>query len=408
LTFKAFTMPVAEEHAKPAPLKIVRYDSSKLRNLETNAKPLTIADSIAAAKQAKITAAEDKDDRRPLWLKTIAGHPLAKSPMVRSGVLLVVLSIALLVCSTALMKSLYSDGENYHAGTITTTRDQHHYRSLDGSKTFDLSDKGTILTVNGKATHGKVKNVSESDLVSLITAPPAKREIWLQRTDAGFVDQDGTILYGAGAPELQIAKKIDTYAALIAAKYKDAKTYPSDTERLERVSPKEFHYTNPFTGKVDQPTVQYKRFAAADATWTDHTKQGHHWADEPEWKPGAIHMICLDYCRLFIRGFDRNGNPLMGSTPGAADYVELKDGTYINPRRNDKIVDDKDPTPATFIVSRSSTLPMQISIGRQLGFLIPISLVLLVVAIAASILFMRRMKSNKADSTANMTKFTMK
>jgi hypothetical protein len=51
---------------------------------------------------------------------------------------------------------------------------------------------------------------------------------------------------------------------------------------------------------------------------------------------------------------------------------------------------------------------MQISIGRQLGFLIPISLVLLVVAIAASILFMRRMKSNKADSTANMTKFTMK
>jgi hypothetical protein len=408
LTFKAFTMPTAEENAKPAPLKIVRYDSSKLRNMERDAKPLSIAESLAAVKQASITAAEDKNDRRPLWLKTIAAHPLVKSPMFRSAVLLIVLSIALLVCSSALIHSLYSDGDDYRPSNVTTTRAQRHFKSTDGAKSLELTDKGPVLISNGKAIHGKIKAVNDAELFSLAMAPPAKREIWLQKTDAGYVDQDGITLYGAGAPELQIAKKIDSYASLVAAKYKETKIYPSDVERLERLSPRDFHYTNPFTGKSDQPSVQYKRFAAADPTWTDHTRQAHTWQDEPPWKPGAIHCMCLDYCRFFIRGFDRNGRPLFGSTPGVADYIELKDGNNMNPRRVDKVVDDKDKTPATFMVARNAALSHEVAVLRQIGPLFPVLLVVVALAVGGWLLFLRRMKNNKADSTSNMTKFTMK
>ncbi|MFN8552060.1 MAG: hypothetical protein U0103_11265 [Candidatus Obscuribacterales bacterium] len=407
LVFKAFTMPSVEHDAKPKPLKIIRYDSSKLRNMESNAKPLSIAESIAAAKQASIVAKENKDDRRPLWLKTLAAHPLAKSPMVRSGLLLAVLSIALLVCSSTLIKSLYTDSNNLHTSTVSAVGDQHHYKSVDGAKSLTISDKDTVLSINGKAIHGKMKGVSDADLLSLCMTPPAKREIWLQRTDSGYVDQDGTILYGASAPELQIARKLDTYAALLTAKFKESKIYPSDAERMEHISPKDFRYTNPFTGKADQPVVQYKRFAAADATWTDHTRQAHAWADEPPWKPGAIHCVCLDYCRFFIRGFDRNGQPLL-SAPGVADYVELKDGKDMNPRRNDKIVDDKDRTPATFLVSRSSGLPLTVGVMRQTAPLLPIVLVVIVLACIGVILFLRRMKHSSADTVTNSTKFEMK
>lgn len=408
LTFKAFTMPAVEGDAKPAPLKIVRYDSSKLRNLESSVKPLSIGEGIAAAKQAHQDAVHNKDDRRPLWLKTIAAHPYAKSPIVRSGVLLAVLSIVLLLCSSTLIKSLYTQSDDYHPSAISTLRDQHHYKSTDGAKSLAISDKDTVLTVNGKAIHGKIKTVSDADLISLVMAPPAKREIWFNRTDAGFVDQDGTILYGSGAPELQIAKKIDDYAALLTARYKEAKTYPSDPEKFEHISPKDFHYTNPFTGKVDQPIVQYKRFAAADASWTDHTRQGHAWADEVPWKPGAIHCICLDYCRLFMRGYDRDGHPLVGAVPGVADYVELKDGNNMNPRRTDKVVDDKDRTPATFMVARNSGLQFEVGVLRQLGPLLPVLLVVLVLMGVGWILFLRRMKNNKVDSTANTSKFATK
>lgn len=408
LVFKAFTMPSVEADSKPKPLKIIRYDSSKLRNMESNAKPLSIADSIAAAKQASLAAAEDKEDRRPLWLKALAAHPLAKSPMIRSGLLLVVLSIALLFCSSTLIKSLYSEREDLHTSTVSAVGDQHHYRSVDGAKRLSISDKDTIYSQNGKAIHGKIKGVSDSDLASLAMTPPAKREIWLQRTDAGYIDQDGTILYGAGAPELQIAKKIDTYASLVAARFKESKVYPSDAERLEHISPKDFRYTNPFTGKADQPIVQYKRFAAADASWTDHTRQAHAWADEPPWKPGAIHCVCLDYCRFFIRGFDRNGQPLFSSTPGVADYVELKDGNNMNPHRNDKIVDDKDRTPATFLVSRSGSLPFTVGVLRQVLPLLPILLIVIVLACAAIVVFLRRMRRSTADTVTNSTKFDMK
>ncbi|MBS1953237.1 MAG: hypothetical protein JST89_03570 [Cyanobacteria bacterium SZAS-4] len=408
LIFKAFTLPSAGENAKPAPLKIIRYDSSKLRNLETNVKPLSIAESIAAAKQASLT---DNDKNGPQWLKLFTANPLLKSQRFRQAALLVVLSAALLGCAFALVKSLYSDGQDYHPTNVTSAaRDQHHYRSADGGKSFDMldKDKGSVLIHNGKAIHGKIKTVSDADLVSLATSPVPKREIWLQKTDAGYVDPDGTTLYSASAPELTIAKKIDSYASILAAKYKETKLYPSDAERFERMSPKDFRFTNPFTGHVDQPSVQYKRFAAAEPSWTDHTRSGHAWADEPPFKPGAIHCICLDYCRFFIRGFDRNGSPIYGSVPGVADYIELKDGQNMNPRRIDKITDDKDKTPAVFMVARNPALQMEVALLRQMGLVVPA--IILVVALLACgwILFLRRMKNNKADSLANTTKFTMK
>ena len=410
LIFKAFTLPSAEENAKPAPLKIIRYDSSKLRNLETNVKPLSIAGSIAAAKQASLTD-NDKNDNRPAWLKLVTANPLLKSQKFRSAALLIILSSALFVCSTALVKSLYSDGQDYHPTNVTAAaRDQHHYKSTDGGKSFDIldKDKGSVLIVNGKAIHGKVKTVSDADLISLATSSVPKREIWLQKTDAGYVDQDGTILYSASAPELTIAKKIDNYVSILQAKYKETKLYPSDAERFERMSPKDFRYTNPFTGHVDQPSVQYKRFAAADTSWTDHAKAGHGWAEEPAFKPGTIHCVCLDYCRFFIHAFDRNGQPLYGSVPGVADYVELKDGTNMNPRRNDKVTDDKDRTPAVFTVSRNPALQMEVALVRQVGWLLPATLIVVALLAGGWMLFLRRMKNNKADSIANTSKFITK
>ncbi len=353
----------------------------------------------------------DDNKNGPQWLKLVTANPLLKSQKFRSAALLIVLTSALLVCATALMKSLYSDGQDFHPTNITAAaRDQHHYKSTDGGKSLDIldKDKGSVLVHNGKAIHGKIKPVSDGDLITLATTPPSKREIWLQKTDAGYVDSDGTILYSASAPELIIAKKIDSYANILAAKYKETKLYPSDAERFERMSPKDFRYTNPFTGHVDQPNIQYKRFAAADASWTDHTQAGHAWPEEPPFKPGAIHCICLDYCRFFVRGFDRNGQPLYGSVPGVADYVELKDGANMNPRRNDKVTDDKDKTPAVFMVSRSPILQMEVALLRQASWLVPVAILVVVLLSGGWMLFLRRMKNNKADSTANTTKFITK
>ncbi|CAN5200364.1 hypothetical protein BH10CYA1_BH10CYA1_49040 [soil metagenome] len=407
LVFKAFTLPSPEGNANPAPLKIIRHDSSKLRNLETNVKSLGIAESIAAAKQASLSNDNGKD-QRPQWLKLVTANPMLKSQKFRSTALLIILSTALFVCSSLLIKSLYLDGHDYHPTNVTAAAlDQRHYKSTDGGKSFDQIDKekGSVLVNNGKAIHGKLKIVSDADLISLATSPVPKREIWLQKTDAGYVDQDGTILYSAGAPELTIANKIENYVSILSTKYKETKIYPSDAERFERMSPKDFRYTNPFTGHVEQPIVQYKRFAADDASWSDHAKAGHSWPEEPPFKPGAIHCVCLDYCRFFIHGFDRNGQPFYGSVPGVADYVELKDGSNINPHRNEKVTDDKDRTPAVFLISRSPALQTKVALLRQVGLIVTAVIILVALITGGWLMFLRRMKSNKADSVANTTKF---
>jgi hypothetical protein len=230
-------------------------------------------------------------------------------------------------------------------------------------------------------------------------APPKQREFWFQRRDAGLVDQDGTILYPTGAPELALAKKMESYCNLVAAKYKETKLYPSDAAKLEKIAPKEFRYTNPFSGKVDQPIVLYKRFAAAEKSWTEKTQFGQMWSEEPAWKPGAIHCLCLDYCRFFIRGFDRDTHPLSGTLPGSSFYIELKDGVNLTPTQQGKTVEDnKDGGAASFYISNNPSMQMIVATMRQLVLIIFWLLILVPIALIAGH-FIRKSKTTLVHQT---------
>jgi hypothetical protein len=149
-------------------------------------------------------------------------------------------------------------------------------------------------------------------------------ELWLQVTDAGLIDQDGTVLYKSDAPEFELSEKMWWYAQFAQSLYKGTKLYPINSTKY--LSTPGFLYSNPFSGKSDHAEILLKRFAAADKTWTQSVKSGKKWDGEPVWRPGAIDCMCLDYCRFFIRGLDRNGQPLTSAEPGQTFAIELKDG----------------------------------------------------------------------------------
>ncbi len=379
-------------HRQSSDILLHRQSSDTAKTTLDSNRP----DILTPSKRQEVDGLSN-DDNKPLsLLQSVVEHRLFRSQVFKSTALFVILSTVLLFCFSALMKALRQDVSPAH---VNANHDPHEYKSCDNHKSLRLSDKGSALAFYGKSTRGQFKNLTDDDFFTLIMAPPKQREFWFQRRDAGLVDQDGTILYPTGAPELALAKKMESYCNLVAAKYKETKLYPSDAAKLEKIAPKEFRYTNPFSGKVDQPIVLYKRFAAAEKSWTEKTQFGQMWSEEPAWKPGAIHCLCLDYCRFFIRGFDRDTHPLSGTLPGSSFYIELKDGVNLTPTQQGKTVEDnKDGGAASFYISNNPSMQMIVATMRQLVLIIFWLLILVPIALIAGH-FIRKSKTTLVHQT---------
>jgi hypothetical protein len=173
------------------------------------------------------------------------------------------------------------------------------------------------------------------DCLNISFSALIQKQHWLMRTDEGFKSDEGPLLYCSGGPELQIADHMENLANIAASLYSGTGVYPMSIGDFPRGR---LAYANPFTKETVRPVVERLYFE----TDKDPLKrvpalsEGASLPDESGIGPGSIHCYSVTIqtpepakSMFYVRGYDRNGAPLIGSSLGTNYFLALKDGHWI-------------------------------------------------------------------------------
>jgi Tetratricopeptide repeat len=214
------------------------------------------------------------------------------------------------------------------------------FESVDGQKRVTLSsEKDLSMQIRGVDLSGHYK-ISDERYVFKPENQPTTYEF--QKSPAGMIDSEGTVLYSADAPERLVAEKMRLLAKAVQSFYMHYRHYPSTLERVLAVVP-ELSYKNPFTGAISVPTLGANlgnlSQSIDDLGLDDYSRYESgvsrlRLANDPvQIGPGSVEYYHVKYLQqgesFYIRGTDRNGHLLSGSDPSRAYVIILIQGRQV-------------------------------------------------------------------------------
>jgi hypothetical protein len=195
--------------------------------------------------------------------------------------------------------------------------------SADGQKSLQLTTGDTAKWHMGS------KTVSVKYAL-LPSAPKSSAECaTFQAVAQGVVDQDGTMLYEKGAPELVTAREARRYAQAAQDYMDQLGHYPEDIMDLKLFQP-DLIFRNPCTNQVESPALTALKVKQEDQPDLRSDAESYKlWSGEPNLSPGSVHgcncsagteqMFLIHMC-------DRQGKLLSSSTKDKAFVIVLKNG----------------------------------------------------------------------------------
>jgi hypothetical protein len=171
------------------------------------------------------------------------------------------------------------------------------------------------------------------DCLNISFSALIQKQHWLLRNEAGLKSDEGPCLYYTGGPELQIADHMEDVANIAADIFSGTKMYPVSASDFPRGR---LAYSNPFTKQTVRPVFKRLYFDTdKDPLQRIHALTvGANLPDDADIIPGSI--ICYSVTvenpaqqMFFVRGYDRDGKQLTGSTQGVSFFLALKDGHWI-------------------------------------------------------------------------------
>jgi hypothetical protein len=209
------------------------------------------------------------------------------------------------------------------------------YRSADGALQLRLVDSTTSqVKVMEKTSrpHYNLFLADWRDFIGLSLSALVQKQHWLMRSNGGLKSEEGPMLYYIGGPELQLADYMEHLADESSSYFAANSDYPS---KIEDFIPARIAFKNPFTGKQELPYVQrlyYENDKERKALLTALT-EGRPWRGEPTPHEGSIDCCSVTFKtnngldKLFLlRAYDRELEPLSGSSPGTSHYLLLENG----------------------------------------------------------------------------------
>ncbi|MFN8553846.1 MAG: tetratricopeptide repeat protein [Candidatus Obscuribacterales bacterium] len=246
-----------------------------------------------------------------------------------------------------LLTSLFTS----HANTKEDYRNMaHRYRTVDGEKLFFLTSPSECEFVAGADTAKMPYYQHHGDFLDtwrIVFGPLLHHPHWLTRQKNTIVDEQGSPLYAEASPELSVTDFAEEIGKAAQLAYLKTKHYPKNLNELE-VSKRAYH--NPFTGQLDKPNIQNailgKKTQADDGgirrKWFDTTLNGNRWPNESKRHAGGINCYSViihtkkgDLNSFYIRPFDKDGKPFVGSEPQLIYGIILENGANkSSPRPN--------------------------------------------------------------------------
>lgn len=246
-----------------------------------------------------------------------------------------------------LLTSLFTS----HANTKEDYRNMaHRYRTVDGEKLFFLTSPSECEFVAGADTAKMPYYQHHGDFLDtwrIVFGPLLHHPHWLTKQKNTIIDEQGSPLYAEASPELGVTDFAEEIGKAAQLAYLKTKHYPKNLNELE-VSKRAYH--NPFTGQLDKPNIQNatlgKKTQADDGgirrKWFDSTLNGNRWPNETKRHPGGINCYSVvihtkkgDLNSFYIRPFDRDGKPFVGSEPQLTYGIILENGANkSSPRPN--------------------------------------------------------------------------
>ena len=209
------------------------------------------------------------------------------------------------------------------------------YRSADGALQLRLVDSTTSqVKVMEKTSrpHYSLFLSDWRDFISLPLSALVQKQHWLMRSSGGLKSEEGPMLYYIGGPELQLADYMEHLADESSSYFAANSDYPS---KIEDFIPARIAFKNPFSGKQELPYVQrlyYENDKEKKQLLTALT-EGRPWRGEPTPHEGSIDCCSVTFKtnngldKLFLlRAYDRELQPLGGSSPGTSHYLLLENG----------------------------------------------------------------------------------
>ena len=161
----------------------------------------------------------------------------------------------------------------------------------------------------------------------------------MERDRFGLRDRDGTLLYSADGPEIELVKRIDLMTADLNNHYQQTNHYPSKIADLKGTN---WTFKNPFSKEKEDPTIVTKSFGSeTDQEATDKARQkfydelssGKFWQDKYEPHSGGIACCSAlfksargNISTFVITALGRDGEPLTGPVPDSRFFAASEDG----------------------------------------------------------------------------------
>lgn len=205
------------------------------------------------------------------------------------------------------------------------------YSSTDGRKTLTLnaSNEGVFI-VGGKENPIEIKKEG----AELYAEPTTKGgTAYMFRTSGqGLIDPDGTKLFRTGAPELETVGSMKEMADVLNQFYRAKGHYPRSIGEIQSMGA-HLRFVNSSNNEESFP--RYKQIATKHMTISDYSTSNQLAASilaysENKEQPGVIELFAfpetLTGDTVIVRGYDRTGSLLSGSTSGRCFSLTLTGG----------------------------------------------------------------------------------
>jgi hypothetical protein len=234
-----------------------------------------------------------------------------------------------------------------------------NFQSVDGVTGVNFLE-GEAATLQNDFHHARIPCTvlqSANDFFgAVLTSAFTRRENWYRLDQDRLVAETGTILYSKKAPELFIGSKMRALKQFAQRYYLKTGCYPNDAKKWNQDP--DLDYISPFTGRVDSPGVKNINGTLDRETIFPHIKQtnapneiieflrnGGIWQNEGKATPGRISALalfvaqrCADGFKVnefYVRGFDRDSQPLTGGKGGTLFIIGLKNGKDLSTEAED-------------------------------------------------------------------------